>query len=270
MNPITTPQLRPGLCSVTLRKHSPTEILRLAAEAGLEGIEWGGDVHVPPGDLTLAASVGEQTRAAGLEVVSYGSYYRLAHSETDGMPFTSVLETAQALGAPVIRVWAGTKSPEKATDTESVAVVADATRIASLAQSAGIKVALEFHAGTLTETLASTQQLLAAASHPNLYTLWQPIYWGDGATTEANEAVLQSLLPHLAHLHVFSWEQNTPGVTERFPLVHGEAAWKRYLALLTANPNTAIAPRWLCLEFVADDSPANLAADAATLNRWVF
>ncbi|MBC8139296.1 MAG: TIM barrel protein, partial [Fibrella sp.] len=145
--------LRPGLCSVTLRQHSATEVIRLAREAGLEGIEWGGDIHVPPGESALAQRVGKQTRAAGLAVISYGSYYRLAHSETDGMAFASVLETALALQAPVIRVWAGTKSPEKTTKPEQAAIIADASRVATLAESAGVRVALEFHANTLTETL---------------------------------------------------------------------------------------------------------------------
>lgn len=261
--------LRPGLCSVTLRNHSPREIIQLASEAGLEGIEWGGDIHVPPGDLATARSVRQQTRDAGLEIISYGSYYRLSHHAPDSMLFASVLETAVALQAPFIRVWAGTKSPEKTSDAEQGEIVADAVRIASLAQSAGVKVAMEFHANTLTETLASTQALLQAANHPNLFTLWQPIYWGDSATTATNETILQALLPHLAHLHVFHWEQKTPGVTERFPLTHGEAAWKQYLTLLTINTNDTVPTRWLCLEFVADDSPANLSADVATLKSWI-
>ncbi|MBC7809125.1 MAG: TIM barrel protein [Akkermansiaceae bacterium] len=261
--------LRPGLCSVTLRKHSAPEVIRLAAQAGLSGIEWGGDVHVPPGDLANARNVGAQTRDAGLAVISYGSYYRLAHSEAEGMAFAAVLETALALEAPVVRTWAGTKSPEKASPAEKAAVVADAVRIASLAHSAGVRVALEFHANTLTETLDSAQGLLRAANHANLYTLWQPIYWGDGATVAANEAILRALLPRMAHLHVFTWEQKTPGVTERFPLAHGETAWRQYLSLLTANPAEDAHTRWLCLEFVAGDSPDNLSADAATLKHWL-
>ena len=43
--------IRPGLCSVTFRALDVPAVVRLAAEAGLERIEWAGDVHVPPGDL---------------------------------------------------------------------------------------------------------------------------------------------------------------------------------------------------------------------------
>ena len=39
--------IRPGLCSVTLRGMPPDAVIGVAAEAGLEAIEWGADVHVP-------------------------------------------------------------------------------------------------------------------------------------------------------------------------------------------------------------------------------
>jgi hypothetical protein len=49
--------------------------------------------------------VRQQTLEAGLQIAAYGSYYRLG---TGQLPFQSVLETAISLGAPTIRVWAGT------------------------------------------------------------------------------------------------------------------------------------------------------------------
>ena len=42
----------PGLCSVTMRQLGVEEVAKLAAESGLRAIEWGGDIHVPPGDPT--------------------------------------------------------------------------------------------------------------------------------------------------------------------------------------------------------------------------
>src|SRR5882757_9894660 len=68
-------RLSPGLCSVTLRAHPPDEVLAVARSGGLEVIEWGGDVHVPVGDLGRAREVGARTEYAGLEVCSYGSYF---------------------------------------------------------------------------------------------------------------------------------------------------------------------------------------------------
>ena len=43
-----------GLVSVTFRKLEPAEIVDLVKQAGLQGIEWGGDIHVPHGDIQRA------------------------------------------------------------------------------------------------------------------------------------------------------------------------------------------------------------------------
>lgn len=66
-----------ALTSVTFRSLGVDQVIALAKEAGLDGIEWGGDIHVPMGDLSAARIAGEKTSAAGLSVLSYGSYYTL-------------------------------------------------------------------------------------------------------------------------------------------------------------------------------------------------
>ena len=99
--------MRSGLVSITFRKLSPAQIVDLVCRAGLEGIEWGGDVHVPHGEVARAREVGRITSDAGLAVASYGSYYRAGHGE--GAPFETILQTAAELKAPLIRVWAGIK-----------------------------------------------------------------------------------------------------------------------------------------------------------------
>ncbi|NJN84846.1 MAG: TIM barrel protein [Caldilineaceae bacterium] len=142
--------LKSGLVSVTFRKLSTSEVIDLVAEAGLEAIEWGGDVHVPAGDLADATRVGDATRAAGLAVAAYGSYYRAGHPESG--PFEAVLESAAALGAPMIRVWAGRQGLAASDGAYWAQVVADLRRIGQMGQGADIKVVLEFHRNTLTET----------------------------------------------------------------------------------------------------------------------
>src|SRR5688500_12319633 len=98
--------LIPGLVSVTFRQLAPQEIIALVVEAQLQVIEWGGDIHVPHGDTNQAEIVARWTKDAGLSVAAYGSYYRLA--TPDQTPFERIVATAVALGAPTIRVWAGT------------------------------------------------------------------------------------------------------------------------------------------------------------------
>src|SRR5699024_7653058 len=116
-----SPMIRPGLCSVTFRALEVPTVVRLAAEAGLERIEWAGDVHVPPGDLVAARRARELTEQAGLSVASHGSYLRFEGADEEvRAEGEAVLAAARELGAPRIRVWAGSAdsadvpSPERA------------------------------------------------------------------------------------------------------------------------------------------------------------
>ena len=67
----------PGLTSITFRSLNAEQIIELVSQAGLRAIEWGGDLHVPHGDTVVAARVRRQTEEAGLEMPSYGTYYRV-------------------------------------------------------------------------------------------------------------------------------------------------------------------------------------------------
>ena len=109
--------IRGGLVSITFRKLSPRAIIDLVTRANLIGIEWGGDVHVPHGEIRVTRDVAQMTRDAGLLVASYGSYYRVGVSEADGLAFARVLESAIALGAPTLRVWAGNRGSADADES---------------------------------------------------------------------------------------------------------------------------------------------------------
>src|SRR4051794_38844460 len=68
------------LVSVAFRHLSPKDVVALVRQAELNSIEWGGDVHVPPGELGVADEVARLMHDAGLIVASYGSYYRVGTS----------------------------------------------------------------------------------------------------------------------------------------------------------------------------------------------
>lgn len=251
--------IHPGLVSITFRKLTPRQIIDAAASTGLAGIEWGGDIHVPHGDLARAAEVRRLTSDAGLTVPAYGSYYRAGASEEEGLTFARVLETAQTLGAPVIRVWAGRQGSAQAEAAYRARVTDDCRRIAATAAAAGIAVASEYHGGTLTDSDSSAAALLADVNHPNFKTYWQP---RNGVLPDEVIGGLRTVLPHLAHLHVFHW---WPDPGNRRPLAEGAARWLRYLELTATAPGD----RFALLEFVANDDPALLAAETATLIRWL-
>ncbi len=254
--------LYPGLVSVSFRALKPDQIIALCTGNNLLGIEWGGDIHVPTGELGIARRVGEATRAAGLQIAAYGSYHRLGLPPGETPEIERVIETAALLGAPVLRVWAGNAGSHSATDAHFATVAEAACHAADLAAKADIRLALELHNNTLTDTEAAATRLLDLARHPNLDTLWQPY---NGATVDACLATLKTVSPRLRNLHVFHWVIAPDGGMDRRPLAEGQARWMAYLDHAAHLPGD----RWCLLEFVRGDAPDALAEDAATLRRWL-
>ena len=249
--------LKTGLVSVTFRQLEAAHIIELTQQADLGSIEWGGDIHVPHGDLDQARLVRQMTTDAGLAVSAYGSYYRLgAATESE---LRAVLNTGAALGAPIVRVWAGERGSAVADEAYRQTVYADARRAAQWAAERGISISLEYHQNTLTDTLQSTLALLQAVDHPNLHTYWQPEHTPDLATKTSS---LRTLLPWLTNVHVFHWEPETHA---RYPLAEGESDWRAYLDILKTSASEHV----LSLEFVCGDDPEQFLQDAQTLQQWL-
>jgi 3-dehydroshikimate dehydratase len=250
----------PGLVSVSFRNLDPSAVVALAARCGLVGIEWGGDVHVPHGDLERARQVAAMTSAAGLAVAAYGSYYAVGDGGRSGKGFDEVLETAQMLGAPLIRVWAGKRGSREADENYRRQVIQDARQVAARAAAVGIRVAYEFHGNTLTDTADSAADLLAATADAGVSTCWQPPI---GMASDACLRSLERIQSCLANLHVFHWIDGY----QRCPLADGTAVWASYLRLAARAPLAPDARRWAMLELVRGDDPEQLAADADVLRR---
>ncbi len=248
--------MKTGLVSVSFRQLSPGEIVELASKAGLNAIEWGGDVHVPHGDLNAAREVRALTESAGLTVSSYGSYYRAGET---GVAFEQVLASAVALGAPLIRIWAGSKSPRDADEDYRQAVARDIAAASDQAEKVGVKIGLEFHRNTLTETGEEAKKLLAAIRRENVLTYWQPPL---GSNERDNLDFLREMSGAIPVLHVYHWLYENEKL-ERLPLAEGAAAWEKYLMCFNNFPRETYA----LLEFVRDDSPEQFLADAAVLQK---
>jgi 3-dehydroshikimate dehydratase len=283
--------LKTGLVSISFRQLEPSEVIQLCVDNAIEGIEWGGDVHVPAGNPVLAAEIRALTEQAGLKVAAYGSYYVVAKDGAKDVVagsgaadaaakrrhnFESVLESAVALGAPLIRVWAGSKGSDKTTDQDWHDVVEDSKRIGDLAAIRGVKIAYEYHQGTLTDTNESAVRLLNEVGHANVSSFWQP---PNGAEVDDCCEGLDNLIRmnKLASVHAFHW---WPGFKDRHPLAIGADRWQKYLGRvhshelvecheLVESHDQTCDERYVCLEFVKDDDPENLVADAKTLNQLI-
>lgn len=239
--------MKTGLVSVTFRQKTPLEIISLCRKAGLDGIEWGTDVHITD------AQIAKEVKAAmeGLAVISLGSYYRIG----EGQDFAPVLASAVAMGAPNIRVWAGSLEPDRMTAEGRAVAVQDAKRIADMAAEKGIDVSFEYHGNTLTATHASALQLMEEIDKPNFYLYWQPIYEREQSIRLAEIEQLGQM-GKLKNVHVYTWR----GI-ERYPLALDEQPWRERLAAAAPYADAAL------LEFVKEDAEAQFFADAALLKQ---
>lgn len=251
--------IKNGLVSVTFRQLHPAEIIDLVARAGLDAIEWGSDIHVPPCDPTHAREVRQMTADAGLRVSSYGSYYRAGeHSE---VPFREYIETASILAAPTIRVWAGSRSSVDADPAYRMAVIADLCRLAHLASEESISISLEYHDKTLNDTIEAAETLFCEireiddAAARSIFSYWQPPI---GASEEECITSLQRALPRLSYLHVGTWAG-----TRRQPLSEGRSTWQHYLDVVRSSQKY----HYALLEFVAGNDPVQFLEDAVVLRE---
>lgn len=246
-----------GVVSVTFRTLPAAEVIKVASQAQTEGIEWSGEPHAPAGKIPVAKQVGQMTRDAGLQVAAYGSYYRVGCEKAGTTPFKAILDTAAALGAPTIRVWAGDCGSKTAREHVWRKVVSETQRLAEMARPAGISLSFEFQANTLNDTGESSQRLMQTVARDNVFTYWQP----DGRLLQDEQlAGLADIRDWLSNVHVFYWQKG-----RRMPLSEGDGDWKPYLALIARSKRDHMA----LIEFVQDDLPSKFLADAAALKEMI-
>ncbi|MGI6494814.1 MAG: sugar phosphate isomerase/epimerase family protein [Kiritimatiellia bacterium] len=249
-----------GIVSISFRPLAPRDLLARAAAAGLECIEWGSDAHAPPrlpdgesrdAALERLSTLARATREAGLAVSSYGTYFRLGATPPGDFP--ALLEAARALGAPILRVWAGARGFSEMDGAERAGLLRAAREATARAADAGIVLCLECHPNTATDCPEGSAFLLEGV--PGLATYWQPNPFHDEAW---NLAHLRLVAPRVKIAHVFHWIADETRTVRRHPLAEGTGPWTRYLAdLPPAVP--------LLLEFMPDDSPDSLPREAGAL-----
>ncbi len=255
-----------GVCSISFRKYSVQEIIDAVAAAGLDGIEWGSDVHVPAGDTATAAAVRTATEEAGLQCLSYGGYYRLGSGTPEA--FDGLLDCAVALGVRDVRIWGGGKDSEELTEAEWAALVVEAKACAAKAQEKGLVLSLECHNWTLTNDWHAAKRFLDEVGSPALRMYWQP-------NQRKNEIydleALRALVNTVTNVHVFSWKYDpeNPQAAEKLSLAAHNEEWEKRLTILQEQlcPEEDHA---LILEFMPDDRIETLAGEAAVLNGWLI
>jgi len=244
--------MKTSLTSVTFRKKSVEEIVDLVAQAGIDAIEWGGDVHVPPTDPEAALKALKLCQEKGIAISAYGSYFRCE----EGEDFAPVLENALRLGTNVIRVWAGRLGSAECPAETREKINGKLAEAVAMAAEKGCIVATEYHPNTLTDDLDSALRMLSDV--PGLYTYWQP------ATSIPREPgydtyALEKLGKKVINVHVFLRNE----ANQKVPLSDGFDRWVGYFRDLEKY----CAVNYGAIEFVMDDTAQQFLDDAKTLKE---
>ena len=247
--------MKTGLTSVSFRKLSCDEVIELAARAGVDGIEWGSDVHVPETDIANAKAVAERTRAAGLEVISYGSYFFLGA----GSDFAPYIEAAKALGTDTIRIWGGKKEKWELDDEGYAALVAEMKAIGEMALSAGVTVSLEYHQHSITATAEDAVKFVEDVGVKSVRLYWQAIIQ---SSFEDNLADIDVVAPYLTNVHVFNYVE---GKQELLSYEGGRERWAAYAEKISRIPGE----RAFMTEFCKGGLPESFLSDAEVLNAVI-
>jgi len=243
---------RLGLVSVSFRQESVENVIRAAKAAGLSCIEWGSDVHAPCDDEARLREIVALQEKYGISCCAYGTYFRLGENDVAELP--AYIRAAKLLGTDVLRLWAGHQHPWEFSAEDKARLFADSKAAAKMAEEAGVKLCLECHMKTYTETAEAALELVQAVDSPAFGMYWQP---NQKRTVEENVANAQALKNYVNYIHVFQWKGK-----ERFSLAEGVDEWRTYLAQLAGD-------RHLLLEFMPNNSLEELPAEADALRKIV-
>lgn len=167
---------RLGVASVTFRNKTVPETVEIAKNAGVEYIEWGGDVHVKT--LEDAKRAKKLCDENGIKICSYGSYYRVGCG--DKSKWEEICLIADAMNASSVRVWLGEKDSEETTQAEYERILEDLKYICAVAQKYNLLVCPECHDNTYNNNTDAFLKIKNEMKADNFKTYFQSRYFRFG------------------------------------------------------------------------------------------
>ena len=225
--------IRIGLSSTALLAQDHRELLRAAASAGFDGVEWAEGAYAPLDDPRRAEALLMDTLREGLTVASYASLFRAsAAPEARGseLRFAAVLEAAARIQAPNVRIFAGGRRARPfppARDPALQALASESRRLGDLAAKRGVTLCVAPCRNTWVDSYEAASALVAAVSHPFVRLAWEPL---PGTPAEAASASLERLSGAVSL--VVARKLGRDGSVGR--LADDEAEWRRRLAAFKA------------------------------------
>lgn len=183
-----------GLCSVTFRKKTAQQVVEIAAAAGVQYIEWGGDVHVK--NLQQARTVKALCDERGILISSYGSYFNC--SDYDEKKWREICEITKEMGAPGIRVWLGKSDSEKTDDKEYTKLLLNTGAMCDIASQYSLMVCPECHDNTYNNNTDSFLGFAKALKRENFRTYFQSRYF----RMEYDLDRIERTFSHIENVHI--------------------------------------------------------------------
>jgi sugar phosphate isomerase/epimerase len=190
--------------------HTVPQAIRLFRAAGLDAAEViyqdGYTSGLPQGDRRAAMEALRAAEDEGLPIIGLTPYTTainaLDESEWRGGvdEFRGAIETAHLLGADRVRVYAGSWQPGDADHAGRWARLREALQtLAPEAEQAGVRLCVENHFGTMTQTAAETAALVREVAHPAVRVLYDQanLTFTHDETFEEAFAVQGNLIGHV-------------------------------------------------------------------------
>ena len=165
--------LKLGLCSVTFRKKSAAQVIETAKKAGINYIEWGGDVHVTnKEEARIVKSICDNEN---IKISSYGSYFNSA--EFDKKKWEQICEIAKAMDAKSVRIWLGKKNSEDTDEKEYRLLLENTKKMCDIAKSYSLTVSPECHDNTFNNNTDAILRFIKDLQKENFSTYFQSRYF---------------------------------------------------------------------------------------------
>ncbi len=162
-----------GLCSVTFRKKTVQEIVDIAKKAGVEYIEWGGDIHIKT--LEDAKKAKALCKENNIKISSYGSYFNCA--EYDESKWTEICQITKEMRANSVRIWLGKKDSEKTSEQEYKTLLENTKKMCEIAEEYSLLVCPECHDNTFNNNTDAFLKIQRDINKGNFKTYFQSRYF---------------------------------------------------------------------------------------------
>ena len=248
-----------ALCTIAFKELPVEEVLHLAQDHGLDGVEiWGQEPHMAQTyDPDRVARLKDAVAERGLDLAAFGSYVKPEMDDFDALS-QAALDIAAGLGTRVVRIWSGGGASKDVTPEVYANAVAKLKGLCARAADKGLILAFEFHDNSITDNARGIVKLIEDVGSPILKTYYQP---SRRERADDPYEAAETVGPYVVNVHAQNWD-----ATGRALVREGDVDYHRVVQILKRYGFDGC----IEIEFVReDDKLAALAADAAFLRELV-